>query len=63
VLGENKNGLIQIFDLSGKKVQEQKIFIAGNTTRSIDISHLPNGIYNIIFTNQKNKEQIIFVKQ
>jgi hypothetical protein len=63
VLGEHKNGLIQIFDLSGKKVQEQKIFIAGNTTRSIDISHLPNGIYNIIFTNQKNKEQIIFVKQ
>lgn len=63
VSGGNGNGMIQIFDLSGKKVKEQPININGNSVLTIDISQLPKGVFNLKFTNQKNTEQVKFVKQ
>ena len=63
VNGGNGNGMVQIFDLSGKKVKEQRMNINGNSVFKIDISQLPKGVFNLKFTNQKNTEQVKFLKQ
>lgn len=60
---EMGNGMIQIFDVSGKKVKEQRISISKNSPIAIDISHLSKGIYHLNFTSQRNTKQIKFVKQ
>jgi hypothetical protein len=60
--GENENAVIQIVDLTGKKVKEQKIFLNGNTSLSIDISNLPKSIYNLISKRETKTEQQKFVK-
>ncbi|MEO7047899.1 MAG: T9SS type A sorting domain-containing protein [Ferruginibacter sp.] len=61
--GENENALIQIFDLTGKKVKEQKIFINGNISLSIDVSNLQKSIYNLILKKGTKTEQQRFVKE
>ena len=60
---QNENAVIQIVDLTGKKVKEQKIFLNGNTSLSIDISNLPKSIYNLILKRETKTEQQKFVKQ
>lgn len=60
---ENEDAIIQIVDLTGKKVKEQKMVINANTSLSIDISHLPKSIYNLILRRGTKTEQQKFVKQ
>lgn len=60
--GENENALIQIFDLSGRIVKEQKIVLNGNSSLSLDISNLPKNIYNLILKRNAKIEQQRFVK-
>lgn len=61
--GENENAVIQIVDLLGRKIQEQKIVLAGNTSLSLDISNLPKSIYTIILKTETKTERQKFVKE
>ena len=63
VSGENENAVIQIVDLTGKKVKEQKIFLNGNISLSIDVSNLPKSIYNLILKKGAITEHQRFVKE
>ncbi len=46
VLAQNKNGLLQIFDINGKKVQELSL-PQWSTFQQINVAHLSNGIYSL----------------
>jgi len=61
--GGNENGLIQIFDLSGKMVKEQSIVFNGNSKVAVDISHLAKGEFSLTFINDGKAEQLKFVRQ
>jgi hypothetical protein len=57
----NENAIIQIIDLAGKKVKEQKLVLTGNT--SVDISNLPKSIYKILIKTGTKTEALKFVKK
>jgi hypothetical protein len=59
--GNNENALIQVVDLAGKKVKEQKVILTRNTP--IDISNLPKSIYKIIIKTETITEHMQFVKE
>ncbi len=61
--GNNENALVQIVDFGGRKLKEMKVFLNGNTSFSVDVSNLANGMYNLIlFKNQKTETQK-FIKE
>ena len=57
----NENAIIQIIDLAGKKVKEQKLVLTGNT--QVDISNLPKSIYKILIKTGTQTEALKFVKK
>ncbi len=62
VSGENENAWIQILDLSGRIVKDQKIILNGNSLLSLDISELPKSIYTLILKRKEKQERHQFVK-
>ena len=61
--GENEKATVQIIDVTGRKVKEEKFTLNGTTSFSIDISGLPQGIYNLLLHRQLTTDQQKFVKQ
>ncbi len=61
--GENETATAQIFDMSGRKVREQKIKLNGNVSFSISLKDIPNGTYTLILQKQSTTETQKFVKQ
>ena len=59
--GDDENALIQIVDLAGKKVKEQKVVLTRNT--SIDIGNLPKSIYKVIIKTAAITEHLQFVTE
>jgi hypothetical protein len=46
VLAQNQSGLLQVFDINGKKVHEQSL-PQWSTFQQINVPHLANGIYSL----------------
>lgn len=61
--GDNENATVQIFDVSGRKVKEEKIVLNGNVSFSLSIKNIPKGMYSLILKKQYTIEQQKFVKQ
>jgi hypothetical protein len=59
----NEKATIQIIDMSGRKVKEEKITLNGTTTVSVDINNLPKGTYNLLLKGSSINEQKKFVKE
>ena len=53
--GNNENAIVQIVDAGGRKLKEMKVFLNGKTSFSVDISNLPDGIYNLILHKKKKQ--------
>ncbi len=63
VTGSNDNALLQITDMAGRKLKEQKIALNGTTSVSVDINYLPKGMYTLILKTNSKTEHQKFVKQ
>lgn len=61
--GENENAILQIFDIFGRKFKEVKVSINGNTIISVDVSALPDGIYNLKLIKKSVTNYTNFIKQ
>jgi N-acetylneuraminic acid mutarotase len=61
--GDNENATVQIFDVSGRKVIEEKIVLNGTISFSLSIKNIPQGTYSLILKKQYTIEQQKFVKQ
>lgn len=61
--GENENAILQIQDITGRNIKEEKINLTGNTAISVDINNLPNGVYNLLVKGKSINEHQKFVKQ
>ena len=61
--GNNENAIVQIVDGGGRKLKEVKVFLNGKTSFSVDISNLPNGIYNLILHKKEKTEVQRFIKK
>jgi trimeric autotransporter adhesin len=63
VNGNNESITLQIIDMTGRKVKEEKIQLNGNTSVSVDINNLPKGTYNLLLKSKSINEQKKFVKE
>lgn len=63
VNGGNENATLQIIDITGRKVKEEKINLNGNTSVSIDINNLQKGTYNLVLKSKTKNEQKKFIKE
>jgi len=63
VSGKDKNATAQIFDMSGRKVKEQKVILDGNVSFSISLKNVPDGTYTFILQTLGTHEAQKFVKQ
>jgi N-acetylneuraminic acid mutarotase len=61
--GENENAIAQIFDMSGRKVKEQKIKLNGNVSFSISLKNISKGTYTLVLQKENTTEKQKFVKQ
>ena len=61
--GENEKATVQIIDVTGRIIKEEKISLNGNTSFSIDINNLPDGLYNLILKSKSINEQKKFIKE
>jgi hypothetical protein len=57
-----ENALLQIFDLSGRKIKEQKLTASGAVSTSINIAELARGNYQLHLINGGEKQVKQFVK-
>jgi hypothetical protein len=62
VNGVKENAMLQIFDLSGRKVKEQKLIVSGTVSTSISIAELARGNYQLHLSNGAEKQVKQFVK-
>ncbi|MDH7445931.1 DUF4832 domain-containing protein [Aquimarina sp. 2201CG14-23] len=65
ILDKNNIGLneVQFIDMTGRIIQKTYIESLTNNTKTIDISHLSAGVYNLILNADAGKVQKRFVKQ
>ena len=63
VNGFSENALLQIIDITGRKVKEEKISLNGTTSVSVDINNLSKGTYNLLLKGNSINEQKKFVKE
>ncbi|MEP6950756.1 MAG: T9SS type A sorting domain-containing protein [Ginsengibacter sp.] len=61
--GNNENAVLQIVDAGGRKLKEMKVFLNGQTSFSIDVTCLPDGIYNLILRKKEKTEVQIFMRK
>ncbi len=61
--GNNEFGTLQIFDGSGRNLKEDRIYLRNNTSISINIKALPNGVYYLLLKSKTINERQKFVKQ
>lgn len=61
--GKNEQATVQVIDGSGKKMQEKKVMLNGQTSLSIDIKGLPAGIFYLLLHKQSGVERQRFIKQ
>jgi len=61
--GKDENATAQIFDMTGRKVEEQKIILDGNVSFSISLKNVPKGTYTFILQTRGTHEAQKFVKQ
>lgn len=63
VTGENGNAILQVIDITGRKLKEEKITLNGNTTISVNINNLPKGTYNLLLKSKTVNGQKKFIKE
>lgn len=63
VTGENGNAILQVIDITGRKLKEEKITLNGNTTIFVDINNLPKGTYNLLLKSKTVNVQEKFIKE
>jgi ELWxxDGT repeat protein len=63
VNGDNETATLEITDMSGRKVKEEKIQVNGNTSVSFDITNLQKGTYNLLLKSKFMYEQKKFIKE
>lgn len=63
VTGSNGKAILQIIDVNGRKVEEQRINLNGTTSVAIDINDLPKGTYNLLLKSSTLNEHEKFIKQ
>jgi Secretion system C-terminal sorting domain len=63
VSGYNENALLQIIDITGRKVKEEKISLNGTTSVSVDVNNLSKGTYDLLLKGKSINEQKKFVKE
>ncbi len=61
--GNNEIAIVQVVDGIGRKLREMKVYLNGQTSFSIDISNLPNGMYNLILYKNEKSELQAFIKK
>jgi uncharacterized delta-60 repeat protein len=61
--GNNENAIVQIVDAGGRKLKEIKVFLNGATSFSVDVSNLPNGIYNLVIHKKEKTEVQTFMRK
>src|SRR5207237_5756895 len=61
--GENEKATIQIIDMTGRKLKEIKVALNGNTSLSVDVNNLPNGIYNLVLNTKERTLVRKFIKE
>jgi len=61
--GYTENAFLQITDITGRKVKEEKISLNGSTSVSIDINNLQKGTYYLLLKSKSINEQKKFVKE
>ncbi len=59
----NEDATLQIIDISGRKVKEERINLKGRASVSIDITGLSKGTYNVLLKGRSLNEQEKFVKE
>lgn len=60
--GINGNASISIVDAMGKLIKEERLFLSGNNSFSIDIKFLPKGNYYMTIINNVKKQTAMFSK-
>ena len=60
---DNNFATLQIIDVTGRKLKEEKISLNGNSWFSINIKDLPKGVYNLLLKSKNKNEHQKFVKQ
>ena len=63
VNGINENAILQIVDVTGRKIKQEKISLKGNTSFSVEITNLPKGTYNVWLKGTTINEKKKFVKE
>jgi len=61
--GTNEKATIQIIDAGGRKLQETRVVLNGNTSLSFDIANLPQGLYNLILNKKEKTWMRKFIKE
>jgi len=63
ISGANENATLQIIDMTGRKIKDEKISLNGTTSFPVDISNLPKGTYNLWLKGNSINENQKFVKE
>lgn len=63
VRGVNEKATVQISDVSGRKLKEEKIILTGNTSFTVDVKDLPKGIYYLLLSTSSKIERVKFMKE
>ncbi len=61
--GDNEPVVLQIIDVTGRCLREEKMVLKGATSLSVDVKNLSKGVYHFILRKQSKTEQEIFIKQ
>lgn len=61
--GLNEDAILQIIDIIGRNVKEEKINLKGSASVSVDISDLLKGTYHLLLKSRSLNEQGKFVKE
>lgn len=59
----NEIATLQIIDVTGRKLKEEKIHLNGNSSFSINIKDLPKGVYTLLLKSKTKQEHQKFVKE
>ncbi len=63
VNGYSEKALLQIIDITGRNVKEEKISLNGTTSVAVDVNNLPKGTYEVILKGNSINEQKKLVKE
>ena len=61
--GMNGKATIQITDVSGRKLIEEKIMLTNLTSHTVNIKELPKGMYYLLISTPSKSERVKFIKE